>query len=1054
MPCVLRMRMVFAAVVVSFLLGVPVFAQMETATLSGVVQDPKGAVVPDVDVVATRIETGTSMTTKTNGAGIYFFTGLMPGHYHLQVRKPGFKEIAIKSFELLVQDKLEQNFSLEIGSVSESVTVNADDLHMNTTDASVSTVIDQRLMRELPLNGRSFQSLFQLTPGVTVTPTNVQSEGQFSVNGQRTNANYFTIDGASANANIVPSFQGPQTFGGSLPAFSALGGTNSLVSVDAVREFAVQTSSYAPEFGRSPGAQISIVTRSGTNQFHGTAFEYLRNDVFDANDWFANRDGLKRAALRQNDFGGVFGGPIFKEKTFFFFSYEGLRLRQPTTGQSDVPSLAVRQAAPLPMQPFFNAYPLPTGPDEGNGLAPANYAFSNPATLDASSLRIDHRFSQSLSIFGRYNYAPSSSQVRGGGVQSLNTAIVTAEKAQTLTLGLTKILTPFLDTDARFNWTQASASSTFRLDTFGGAAPLSVEPLLPSFCNGGQCILGVFLSLDAQLGEIESGVNAANQQHQLNFIDTVNWQHGAHLFKLGVDYRRLTPEFNPAIYLQQAAFADPFTAFTQQVTAGQAQHRSPVTGTFTNYSLFVQDTWKVTGRLTATYGIRWDDNPAPQLRSASGLRPVVISGASTTSPLIANGGLYNSTTNNIAPRLGLAFKLRDSPNGQTVLRAGAGIFYDLGTGSAGYALQNAPFSNRKPIAPGSLFPYSATDAAPTPLSQAPPFSRVLAFPSTLRLPYVYQWNLSAEQSLGKSQTLTIGYLGAKGHSLLRTSVFTASPNVPAGVSSVLYADNSGYSTYNALQTQFRRHATRQLDLIASYTWSHSLDNVSTDANPTGIPGQFISPSRDYAASDFDIRHTFSLAGDYELPTRLRSRVASAFLNGWAVDPILTARSSPPVDVEISRDLGFGTYNFRPDVVAGVPTYVRGSAFPGGRGINPQAFAVAPTAVQGNLSRNSLRGFPLFQADLALKRRFKIREAIALQFGLEAFNLLNHPTFAPPANTLGTVTPTGQLILQNGFGVSQSMLGRGLAGSDPGSGFNPLYQIGGPRSLQLSLKLQF
>src|SRR5712692_5257681 len=254
MSTALRLRCLLMALVLCFLVGVRAFAQMETATLSGVINDPKGAVVPDVEVTATRIETGTSVTTKTNGAGIYFFTGLLPGHYHLMIRKPGFKEIAIKEFQLYVQDKLEQNFSLEIGSVSETVTVTAGTPLMNITDASVSTVVDRQFAENLPLNGRSFQTLIELTPGVVQTP----SEGQFSVNGQRGTSNYWMVDGVSANFGMSANggVQGSTT-GGAVPGFSQQGGTNSLVSVDALQEFRVQTSTSAPEFGRTPGAQIS-----------------------------------------------------------------------------------------------------------------------------------------------------------------------------------------------------------------------------------------------------------------------------------------------------------------------------------------------------------------------------------------------------------------------------------------------------------------------------------------------------------------------------------------------------------------------------------------------------------------------------------------------------------------------------------------------------------------------------------------------------------------------------------------------------------------------------
>src|SRR6266478_2513367 len=354
-------------------------AQTESGVLSGIVSDPHGAVVPDVGVVATRIENGITFRTTTNKAGIYVFASLSPGHYHLEVRKPGFKAVAIREIELNVQDKLERNFSLEIGSISESITVTADTYNVNTTDATVSTVVDRNFAENLPLNGRSFQTLIQLTPGLVIVPSNTADSGQFSVNGQRANANYWMVDGVSANTGISAVFPG-NGLAGALPSFNVLGGTSSLVPVDAMQEFRIQTSTYAPEFGRTPGAQISILTRSGGNVFHGTLFDYFRNDILDANDWFANYLSQPKPEERQNDFGGTFSGPILKNRMFFFFSYEGLRLRLPQVAQSQVPDANARNSAKPVLQPYLSAFPLPspnTADDISNGIGQFNSSFSN-----------------------------------------------------------------------------------------------------------------------------------------------------------------------------------------------------------------------------------------------------------------------------------------------------------------------------------------------------------------------------------------------------------------------------------------------------------------------------------------------------------------------------------------------------------------------------------------------------------------------------------------------------------------------------------------------------
>ena len=304
-------------------------AQSTDASITGRVTDPSKALIAEAEVTAVNAGTNFPYKTKTNASGEYYLTNLPPGRYRLDIEKTGFKRLIEPDITLHVQDAIELSFELTLGSASETITVEAGTPLVNTESATVSTVIDRTFVENLPLNGRSFQTLIMLTPGVVVTTTAAYDQGQFSVNGQRADANYFTVDGVSANFGVTGYPPLMQSAGGGLPSLSALGGTNSLVSADAMQEFRIQTSSFAPEFGRTPGGQISIATRSGTNAFHGTLFDYFRNSVLDANDWFSDFNDLPKPEERQNDFGGVFGGPIIKDKTFFFVSYEGLRLRQP-----------------------------------------------------------------------------------------------------------------------------------------------------------------------------------------------------------------------------------------------------------------------------------------------------------------------------------------------------------------------------------------------------------------------------------------------------------------------------------------------------------------------------------------------------------------------------------------------------------------------------------------------------------------------------------------------------------------------------------------------------
>jgi hypothetical protein len=1081
MSTAMRMRSLLVLVVLVLCTGYPVFAQMETATLSGVIQDPKGAVVPDVEVTATRIETGTAVTTKSNGAGIYFFTGLMPGHYHLMIHKPGFKEIAIKEFQLNVQDKLEQNFSLEIGSVSETVTVTAGGLVINTTDATVSTVVDRQFAENLPMNGRSFQTLIQLTPGVVTAATSFTDPGQFSVNGQRTSSNYFMVDGVSANIGVVPAGGLSQTASGTAAGFSVQGGTNSLVSVDAMQEFRIQTSTYAPEFGRTPGGQISIVTRPGTNLYHGTLFEYFRNDVLDANDWFSNEKGLPKPEERQNDFGGVLGGPILKDRTFFFFSYEGLRLRQPQTGITTVPALSARQSASPGIQPFLNAYPLPTGPEildsSGNptGQAPFNASFSNPSTLNATSLRVDHILTKKINLFGRYNYAPSELIQRGaGGAASLSTINDFRIVTQTLTLGSTWAIANAVANDFRFNYSRNTGVGNSRLDTFGGAIFPGDSALFPTPFTSSDSQF-TFAVSDLQGGTWSLGKVANNVQRQLNFVDSLSWQKGSHSLRFGVDYRRLSPTFGPLDYASEPFFLDvpsvlagsPLLIFTEANRAG--------TVLFHNFGAFAQDTWRVSPRLTVTYGLRWDVDFAPS--TASGPPLLAVTNFNDPPKLaLAPSGTPPFTTpyGNVAPRIGLAYQISQSQRWQTVLRGGFGVFYDLATQQFGDALfrMTYPFGAIQSI-PGPIlfgtatFPLTPAEQTPPPISVASLASfgsTLIAFDPHLKLPYTLQWNVALEQSLGASQTLSASYIGAAGRRLIQQEG-VAAPN-PSFFQANLIS-NLATSDYDAFQLQFQRRLSSGLQALGSYTFAHSIDTGSSSSftlSNTFVNGEGRNANR--GPSDFDIRHTFSGGVTYDIPGPEVNPVIHAVLRDWSLENFILVRSAPPVNVSYSQENTlFNTLTLvRPDVVPGQSLYLFGSectvltggGCPGGKGLNPAAFTSPPVDPstglplrQGDLGRNALRGFGAAQWDFAIHRDFPIHESLKLQFRAEIFNVLNHPNFGPPIGDLANPSAINPL-----FGQSTQTLGQSLGGGTTGSGFTPLYQIGGPRSIQLALKLQF
>ncbi len=1078
MPTTLRLRprricscVLYAAVIlIAVLVPQRTFAQSESASLSGRVTDQSNAVVPGVEVELKNADTGVSQLAKTNDDGLYSFPFVKPGNYVMSVRKQSFQTVSVTGMTLNVQDNLSRNFVLRVGSSAESVTVNASDLRMNTTDAAVGTVVDRQFVEHIPLNGRSFQSLMTLAPGVAVVTSyalgtgggGVGDAGEITVNGQRTEANYFTVDGVSANTGSAP---GPNSFigggiSGGTPGETIMGTTQSIVSIDALQEFRATTSTYSAEYGRTPGGQFAFTTRSGTNDWHGSAYDYFRNEVLDGNNWFNNSANpqVPRLPERQNDFGGTLGGPIVvpglyngKGKTFFFFSYEGLRLTVPTPFQQlSVPDVALRQQAPAALQPFLNAFPLPSKDGSGNyiedgrndGLGLFNQLYSSPSSLDNVGIRVDHDFGDKLRIFGRYADTPSSAwNYAFPAIKQTNEINV-----RTLTVGATSSISPTQANELRFNVTQNNIISSNTSTSFGGAVPLDFSNLA---APNGQRATPQNTAMEFLLlygGAFVFVGDNQNSQRQYNLTDTYSWSRGAHQFKFGLDWRRLTTFVRPINNQQVVLFFDEASVLANNAGLAGAVSltESPVEPVYHNFSTFVQDEWKATPRLSLSLGLRWDINPAPG--NLSGPSPYTVDQITdlvTTKLARRNTPLWNTDWHGFAPRAGVAYQMRQASGHETVLRTGFGMFYDMGNtqGSQGFqsgigflavqSYSNVPF----PLT-------SAQVALPAP-SIAPPYQAyVYAFDPDLKLPYTMQWNLAIEQALGTHQSLTVGYVGSASRKLLAQFNYSpeslGNPNFSAQMcAACLYVtSNRASSGYNALQVKYQKNLSHGLQALASYTWSHSIDDASSNF--------FVLDELLRSSSDFDIRHNFQAAITYDIPGSYANPVASAVLKHWGLDTRISARSALPVDL-----IGAHTVNpvtqqsvfFHPDLVLGEPLYLRDSQYAGGRIINPHAFELAPDGVEGDTPRNFARGFGAVQADLALRRDFPIHERLRLQFRAEAFNLFNHASFGAIHNRLQDDGP-------DRFGRAYSTLNSSLGG------LNPLYQVGGPRSLQLMLKLAF
>ena len=877
----MRFSLFTCVAVYALLLSLPLRAQSPNGNINGQVVDASNSAIIGADIVAANDVTGVQYSTKTNEEGLYVLPNLPPGPYRLQVSKVGFKTLIKPDIVLNVQDAISLNFTLPIGAFHETITVEAGAPLVNSETSAVSTVVDQKYVANMPLNGRSLQDLILLTPGVTTnSPQSPASfTGQFSVNGQRTESNYFTVDGVSANTGVANISPATAATSGSLPASTTLGTTQSLVSVDALDEFRVQTSSYSAEYGRNPGGQFAFSTRSGTQQWHGTAYDYLRNNVFDANDWFNKYYGVAQPAERQNDFGGTLGGPLgiprlwhAPENTFFFFSYEGLRLRQPQAATlTDVPDANLRANAPPPLRQVLNAFPLPTpgATNLGNGLAQFVGAWSNPSTIDSTSMRLDRVFNEKLRLFFRFSNTSSLADSQDTSVPSVLDSLTST--ARTYTFGATSLFSSNASNEFRLNYSSNYVAASGTPGNLGGATPVDLNQL-QGLSTGMKpaALVRVALYLGGTNPAITQYANSGEQQ-QWNLVDTFGLWLGRHQLKFGVDFRRLSPSVYQTSPVVQYFFISQASVMGNKLDEGSGQSYAPAFPVYTNFSAFAQDEWKLTPRLNISMGLRWEVNPAPG--ATKGNLPYTVEGNSLSTLTLAPQGapLWKTAWFNFAPRLGAAYILRTSNSYETIIRGGGGVFFDTAQQLGSYGYQGPGFAATAPLfgtlvgSPAS-FPAPVAQVNPTiPNPPVAPYTSgvVYAFPSHLQLPFTVQWNVALQQGLGKSQALTVSYLGARGRRLLeqqRVNVHPFNPNFGY----VIFSQTGLTSDYDALQVQFQRRLTQGLQALASYTWGHAIDYGSQNASLPYIRGN----------ADFDVRHNFSSALSYELTWSARQRLES------------------------------------------------------------------------------------------------------------------------------------------------------------------------------------
>jgi len=1006
-------------------------------------------------VRATNAGTGLEWRVKTSSQGDYSLGLLPPGTYVVEAIAAGFSPARADGVDLLVNATRQVDLRLGLPTVKENLHVEALAPLVETETSEHGLVIGGRMIGELPLNGRDFLRLAKLAPGVSAaTDTPASPSGPFNVNGQRDLSNSILIDGINVNAG--GSANGRISLApGNDPAAGQSGSSVALVSVDAVSEFKVQTQMQTAEFGGFSGAVVNVTTRGGTNDLHGSAFEFLRNSDLDANDFFNNANGVPRTPSRNSFFGGTIGGPVRKDRTFFFASFEGLRQRVGVNTNARVPSLAARADAVPAVQALIDEYPLPTGPDNGDGTAGYFATATNLVGETDFSARLDHRFSDNDDFWTRYSFSDSLGLLRSF---YLNTLSRNRSRLQSASASEVHRFTPFLLNEARFGFVRSANVSVGAADGFAGAAPIPLNAVGDATVPG----IDVF-----SLPFAESPNPPEVQNNNLfNFTDDLTYVHGRNTFKSGFWVRRtqgnvgLQPLSSGVYFFNTVADLvdnNPVSFFNQVAETGFGVR-------FTNLAFYGQDDLRIAPRLKFNLGLRYELDTVPT-EAHGRFAPIVGLDNLATATLGPPGApVHNGDHDNFAPRAGFAWQV--TSDAKTVLRGGAGVYFDLPTINATQLAFGPPFKITNSLLGSALGGPVTVPVNPALLVAAitgmPPFgSATLYDPTNFRTPVTYEYSLNLQRQLDSGTVVQASYVGARGRNLIHMQPLNlldpatgAAPNPNFSAGALELIETSAISVYSALQANLTRRLSHGLEATVSYSWAHSLDDAS-NATGTSINSSFTGSNpydfrAEYASSDFDVRHDLVAAFSYDLPgapAHLRNP-AARFLRSWSLEGVFTAQTGVPYTPLIGEDIAgngdqYAANNQRPNVATGQPLYVASSA-PPFRVANPAAFTVPAAGTYGDAGRNVLRASGLHQLDLGLHKTVKAGERLSVQFRAELFNVYNHPNFATPAASGNNLLTAG-----TSFGLSQQM-----ANASSGGLLLPLFNSGGPRSVQLAVKLVF
>ncbi|MBI3210425.1 MAG: TonB-dependent receptor [Candidatus Solibacter usitatus] len=962
-------------------LTLPLMAQ--NAALVGTAKDQQEGVVPNASVKIKNLGTGAELAATTDTTGTYEFPQLRPGVYSLRVEVKGFKTFVQNTVSLQVGERLRVDPRLEVGDTTTLVTIEAQAASVQTESSGLGDVVDTKKIVEIPLNGRFFLDLAMLTAGTVAPSTNNRTFlaapsgigiSGINASGTREDSTNYLFDGI----NLSDMVQNQITF---------------QPNIDSIQEFKVQTNAFSAEYGRNAGIVINAISKQGSNGFHGSAWEFVRNEKFDAKNFFDRAD-LPIAPFKRNIYGYSIGGPVVRNKTFFFHSYEGRQGREVATLNSQVPTAADRASVTNPViQKLLALVPAANAVNRYQGTAPRK------RELNQFTGRVDHSFSSKDVFYANFiSNRDSRTEPTLQGATLPGSGDFRPAKRYLLSMGYTRVIAPTVTNEMR------AGLNRVRIEFLPEVAGL-YKPEDFALSTGSAIIPTVTVSGVMTFGGI-NGFPQGRGDTTIQWNDTLSWIRGRHSLKMGGEVRRFrNNNFNNATG-GVVTFAS-LATFLAGTPSSATQTKLPVTNSLRVSALdfFLQDDFKVNKNLTLNLGLRWEYNGVPnEVHNRFGIFDFSANKLVT----VGTGGVerpYARQFNNFGPRAGFAWD--PFGKGKTVIRAGVGLYFDQPVTNLVSALSSNP-------------PFSLAVNFTSGVTLATPFAQPGGGPAIVAAQSVdpgfisgrlFSYNFNIQQEVA-GNVVQITYVGSQGRHLRINGDYNQGINGTrpiAGFSSINMNQSSSNSNYNGMWMSVNRRLSKGLTFSASYTLSKSIDNNSVgSSNPEAQNFRNLRAER--ARSDFDARQRFVLSGIYLLPFRAQGALLSRLVSGWSVSPILNLQTSNPFSpiIPLLTDGSGSLLAFdRPDVVAGQSI---GLANPSpDLFFNKAAFVRHPRGF-GNAGRNIIEGPSLANADFSLAKATRIKERFSVQIRAEAFNIFNHPNFAQPNRTVtsadfGRITAT-------------------------------------------------